>query len=117
MPHRNWKPWSSTSRSRHARRSSASTAAPSSTSTTRSSVGRIRVLVPAVLGTEVSPWAEPCAPYAGPGMGLYAVPPVGAAVWVEFEAGQISRPIWSGGTLGQRRAADRTKRAPRQRRR
>lgn len=63
-------------------------------------VGRIKVRVPAVLGDEVSPWAEPCAPFTGPGMGLYAVPPVGAAVWVEFEAGQISRPIWSGGYWG-----------------
>lgn len=63
-------------------------------------VGRIRVQVPTVLGEQVSPWAEPCTPYAGPGMGLYAVPPVGAAVWVEFEAGQISRPIWSGARWG-----------------
>jgi hypothetical protein len=60
-------------------------------------VGRIKVLVPAVLGTEVSPWAEPCAPYTGPGLGFYAVPPVGAAVWVEFEGGNPGRPIWSGG--------------------
>jgi len=63
-------------------------------------VGRIKVNVPAVLGTEVSPWAEPCSPYTGPGLGFYAVPPVGAAVWVEFEAGNPGRPIWSGGYWG-----------------
>ena len=31
------------------------------------------------------------------GAGLYAVPQPGAGVWIEFEAGDTSRPIWSGG--------------------
>jgi len=38
----------------------------------------------------------PCAPYAGPNAGLYTIPPVGAGVWIEFEAGDTSLPIWSG---------------------
>jgi uncharacterized protein involved in type VI secretion and phage assembly len=29
-------------------------------------------------------------------MGVYVVPPVGAAVWVEFEHGNPNRPIWVG---------------------
>ena len=29
-------------------------------------------------------------------MGVYTVPPQGAGVWIEFEAGDVSRPIWSG---------------------
>lgn len=57
--------------------------------------GRLRVLVPAVLGEEES-WAMPCVPYAGPNLGFYAMPEVGTNVWVEFEAGDISYPIWSG---------------------
>jgi len=62
------------------------------------SLGRIRAKVPDVLGSfEVSPWALPCTPYAGPNAGLFAVPPVDAGVWIEFEAGDPSRPIWSGG--------------------
>lgn len=60
-------------------------------------LGRLRARVPAVLGDQVSPWALPCAPYAGPGVGLHAVPPLGAAVWVEFEAGDPGLPIWTGG--------------------
>ncbi len=60
------------------------------------SMGRIRANVPEILGDEVSPWALPCAPYAGDGLGAYAVPPVGAGVWIEFEAGDPSRPIWTG---------------------
>jgi hypothetical protein len=42
----------------------------------------------------------PCAPYAGPGVGLFAIPPVGANVWVEFEGGDPDYPIWSGGFWG-----------------
>lgn len=59
-------------------------------------MGRIQANVPEILGDEVSPWALPCAPYSGDGLGAYAVPPVGAGVWIEFEAGDPSRPIWTG---------------------
>jgi hypothetical protein len=62
--------------------------------------GRLQAMVPDVLGNEVSGWALPCAPYAGNQVGLYAMPPVGANVWVEFEAGDPSRPIWTGGWWG-----------------
>jgi Type VI secretion system/phage-baseplate injector OB domain len=65
------------------------------------SLGRIKVQVPEVYGDVVSPWALPCAPYAGPGLGFYAIPPVDAGVWVEFEAGDPSRPIWTGGWWGR----------------
>ena len=64
-------------------------------------LGRIKAKVPQVLDTEVSPWAWPCAAYAGPDVGLFAVPPVGAGVWIEFEAGDPSRPIWVGGWWGR----------------
>jgi type VI secretion system (T6SS) baseplate-like injector VgrG len=59
-------------------------------------IGRLTALVPEVLGEVTSGWALPCAPYAGTGAGLYAIPMVGAGVWIEFEAGDTSRPIWSG---------------------
>ena len=59
-------------------------------------LGRIRALVPEVLGTVDSGWALPAAPYGGDKSGLFAIPPVDAGVWVEFEAGDVSRPIWSG---------------------
>jgi len=58
--------------------------------------GRIKVNVPAVLG-DLESWAMPCLPYTGNRMGSYAIPEVGAGVWVEFEAGDASYPIWSGG--------------------
>jgi Type VI secretion system/phage-baseplate injector OB domain len=58
--------------------------------------GRMQLLVPAVLGEIPSGWALPCAPYGGTQCGFFAIPPIGAGVWVEFEAGDPSRPIWVG---------------------
>jgi uncharacterized protein involved in type VI secretion and phage assembly len=66
-----------------------------------SGMGRLKASVPEVLGDIPSGWAAPCTPYAGAGVGLYTVPPVGAGVWIEFEAGDPSRPIWSGCWWGQ----------------
>lgn len=57
--------------------------------------GRIEVTVPAVLGDQTV-WAMPCVPYAGKGVGFHMLPPAGAGVWVEFEAGDPSYPIWAG---------------------
>jgi uncharacterized protein involved in type VI secretion and phage assembly len=58
--------------------------------------GRIRARVPDVLGEVETGWALPCVPYAGDGSGTYLVPEPGTHVWIEFEAGDVSRPIWSG---------------------
>ena len=64
-------------------------------------IGRIKAQVPEVFGDAVlTPWATPCAPYTGAGVGLHSIPPIGAGVWIEFEAGDPSRPIWSGGWWG-----------------
>jgi len=58
--------------------------------------GRVQVSVPAVLGDGSLSWAMPCSPYAGSGVGFFAVPPNGANVWVEFEGGDPDYPILSG---------------------
>jgi len=58
--------------------------------------GRIKANVPEILGDVDCGWALPCAPYAGDEIGTYTVPAVGAGVWIEFEAGDVSRPIWVG---------------------
>ena len=58
--------------------------------------GRVQVSVPAVLGEGRLSWAMPCVPYAGSGVGLFAVPPVGANAWVEFEGGDTNYPILGG---------------------
>lgn len=59
-------------------------------------LGRVRVKVPAVLGEGTMSWAMPCVPYAGSGVGFFAIPPNGANIWVEFEGGDPDYPIWTG---------------------
>lgn len=63
--------------------------------------GRVQVSVPEVLGEGKQSWAEACVPYAGPGVGFFAVPPVKASVWVEFEGGDPDCPILVGGWWDQ----------------
>ena len=54
-------------------------------------LGRVKVSVPSVYSPDLQVWARPCFP-----PGHFFVPPVGAAVWVEFEAGDPSYPLWVG---------------------
>jgi uncharacterized protein involved in type VI secretion and phage assembly len=59
--------------------------------------GRLKVNVPSLLGETEIGWAMPCLPYGGGAdRGYYMVPEPGDGVWVEFEAGRLSYPIWSG---------------------
>lgn len=57
---------------------------------------RIRATVPAVLGDQPCGWAMPASPFAGDGHGMVMLPKVGSGVWIEFEAGRLDNPIWSG---------------------
>ncbi len=59
-------------------------------------LGRVKAQVPEVLGDVDSPWAIPSVPYAGKDHGLVLLPEVDDGVWIEFEAGDPSRPIWTG---------------------
>jgi len=68
--------------------------------------GRLKVRVPAVMGEE-EVWALPCAPYAGDGVGLFLLPEADTGVWVEFEAGDPSFPIWTGCFWGDGQIPDR----------
>jgi len=60
-------------------------------------LGRVRLCIPDVLGDVTSNWALPSVPYGGlADRGMLLVPDVDAQVWAEFEAGNVSRPIWTG---------------------
>jgi uncharacterized protein involved in type VI secretion and phage assembly len=57
--------------------------------------GRLLVVVPQVLEDQ-EVWAMPCVPYAGKDRGFFAMPEKDTGVWIEFEAGNPSFPIWTG---------------------
>ncbi|MFV8753961.1 phage baseplate assembly protein V [Nannocystaceae bacterium ST9] len=60
-------------------------------------LGRVRVRVPSVYGEQDSDWALPSLPFGGAAShGLSLLPEPNDAVWVEFEEGDIDRPIWVG---------------------
>jgi uncharacterized protein involved in type VI secretion and phage assembly len=58
---------------------------------------RIKATVPAVLGDVSTGWCLPCVPYAGRGVGIVFLPEPGSGVWIEFEGGDVSFPVWVGG--------------------
>lgn len=59
-------------------------------------MGRIQAIVPDVSALLLTSWALPCLPYGGVNTGLFAVPIVGAGVWIEFEQGDPDYPVWVG---------------------
>lgn len=58
---------------------------------------RVKASVPAVLGQQTTGWARACVPFAGPNAGFAFLPDVGSGVWIEFEGGDVSLPVWVGG--------------------
>ena len=60
-------------------------------------LGIISVKLPDVFGPDfVLDRVRPCSPFAGSKHGFVAIPEPGDGVWVEFEAGRTSLPIWTG---------------------
>jgi uncharacterized protein involved in type VI secretion and phage assembly len=57
---------------------------------------RIKASVPNVLPGGATGWCTHCVPYAGDGVGFAFIPEVGSGVWIEFEGGDVSYPIWTG---------------------
>ena len=58
--------------------------------------GRLFVRVPDVTGSNPCIWAEPAAPLAGLGSGMFTTPLVGSGVWIQFVNGDIDRAVWTG---------------------
>lgn len=66
---------------------------------------RIKVKCPSVLGESPSAWCNACIPLyesgtfktsSGDNKNVYRTPKVGDPVWIEFEGGDLSLPIWVG---------------------
>ena len=62
--------------------------------------GRIKARVPEVFGDNESGCALPCLAFGGSQMGLFVLPDPGSGVWIEFEHGDPSYPIWVGSWFG-----------------
>ena len=64
---------------------------------TGADLGKIKAQIPSVFGSNIeSPWIEPVLPFAGKQHGFAFMPEEGDGVWIEFEAGDVSRPLWTG---------------------
>ena len=58
--------------------------------------GRIKVKCPSVLGESRSNWCEPCVPIAYDNGGDFCLPKINETAWIEFEAGDVNKPIYVG---------------------
>ena len=59
--------------------------------------GRLKVRIPSLLGDQETGWALPCSPFGGlADQGLFMIPEIDAQIWVEFEEGNLHKPIWVG---------------------
>jgi uncharacterized protein involved in type VI secretion and phage assembly len=59
--------------------------------------GRIRVEIHELLGAgRLTNWASYCAPFGGGGAGFFMLPRLGDGVWVMFERGEPTKPVWIG---------------------
>lgn len=66
-----------------------------------SALGRVKAKVPRLLDDVELGWALPAFAYGGMAeQGFFAVPDIGAGVWIEFEEGDLSYPIWTGTWYG-----------------
>jgi uncharacterized protein involved in type VI secretion and phage assembly len=59
-------------------------------------MGRLMVQVADASNVLPSSWAMPCVPFAGIQNGFFAIPMIGAGVWIEFEQGDTDYPVWTG---------------------
>jgi uncharacterized protein involved in type VI secretion and phage assembly len=59
-------------------------------------LGRVKAMVADVLGDVPSGWAMPSLPLAGRTEVFFVLPSIDSHVWIEFEGGDLKRPIWSG---------------------
>jgi hypothetical protein len=62
----------------------------------REQMGYITVQIPEIYFDCTIPLVKPCVSFAGERCGFFAFPKKEDRIWIEFEGGDQSRPIWSG---------------------
>lgn len=58
-------------------------------------MGRIKVRCPLVLGDAESDWCIPCLPVVAD-LSTLVIPKINSGVWIEFENGDLNKPLWVG---------------------
>lgn len=68
-------------------------------------LGRVQLRIPQIAGdNKMEYWAWPSGQPAGDDFGDFMVPPVNSPVWVTFENGDPSHPVYEGGFWGKKKA-------------
>lgn len=62
----------------------------------RKDLGIITVEVPEIFRDIDIPLVKPVIPFAGKNCGFGALPKKDDVIWIEFEAGNLNKPIWTG---------------------
>jgi Type VI secretion system/phage-baseplate injector OB domain len=62
----------------------------------RNDLGIITVEVPEIFPEKEIPLVKPVIPFAGKNCGFGALPKKDDVIWIEFEAGNLNKPIWTG---------------------
>ena len=63
--------------------------------------GRIKVQIPSILGEGKSQWVEACMNTAYDSGGDLAIPKLGDTVWIAFEEGDVTKPVYVGNFFSQ----------------
>lgn len=65
-------------------------------------LGRLKVRIPSLTkNSTVEAWIYPKGAYAGTGYGFHFIPSIGDLVYLEFEYGDLKRPLWIHGYHGR----------------
>lgn len=68
--------------------------------------GRLKLFIPGIVDEPMEYWAPSIGIFSGQGYGFHFIPPVNSVVWVSFEHGNPSFPIWTYGYFGENEIPD-----------
>lgn len=64
-------------------------------------LARVKVLVPGIIEEDIDYWAWPLGKFSGKGYGINSIPQIGSTIYVAFELGDPSQPLWLHGWQGE----------------
>lgn len=64
-------------------------------------MGRVQVVIPGIIDEDLNTWIMPIGNWGGKNYGVHVLPQVGSIVYVTFEMGDTSKPLWMHGYHAQ----------------